>query len=149
MSNTKVAKTEKGVIIVAYKEMRRNQRFLVLKRTKNWEGWELPKGHLEEDDYEKTVEIELSEEAGIKENRIEKVTDMEETVSWSYERDGDKYEKEYKAYLVKLDQNATVDTSNNPDEEHSQGFFLNKEDAESLLNYDNNVQILNKGSNQI
>ncbi|EGQ43757.1 MAG: hypothetical protein J07AB43_06350 [Candidatus Nanosalina sp. J07AB43] len=38
-------KTEKGVALVVYKKKRGKKRFLILKRDKNWEGWEIPKGH--------------------------------------------------------------------------------------------------------
>ena len=141
--------TEKGVIIIAYKEKRRNPRYAVLQRTKNWEGWELPKGHLEKDDYEKTVKIELKEETGIKNSQIKEINDMEETVTWEYEDEGEKFRKEYKSFIVKLDEDAEIDTSQNPHQEHSQGFFLNKEDAKGLLTYENQKEILEKASKNL
>jgi 8-oxo-dGTP pyrophosphatase MutT (NUDIX family) len=142
-------KTEKGVIIVAYKESRRNNRFALLKRKKNWEGWELPKGHLEEDDYEHTAKLELKEEAGIDKEKVQKVTDMEETVQWEFEDDGETVKREYRAFLVRVDKETQVDISSNPHDEHSQGFFLKEEDAKSLLTYENNVEILEKGIEKI
>lgn len=144
-----MAETEKGVIIVAYKEIRRNQRFLVLKRTKNWEGWELPKGHLEKDDHEETVEIELEEEAGIKPEQIQSIESLESHVEWTYSRENQDYKKEYRKFVVKLDDDASVDTSKNPDEEHETGFFLNYQDAESLLEYDNNKDLLEEAKEHI
>jgi NUDIX domain. len=142
-------KTEKGVIIVAYKESRRNNRYAVLQRKKNWEGWELPKGHLEEDDYRETVMIELDEEAGIEEEEIEKITDIEETVFWEYKEDGEKVKREYKSFIVKVKQDTLVDTSSNPHDEHVQGFFLGLEDTKELLTYENNQEILEKADKSI
>lgn len=141
--------TEKGVIIVAYKEIRRNHRFLILKRTKNWEGWELPKGHLEKEDYRETVKIELEEEAGIPEEKIEEIENLEDKVSWNYSRDGVEFEKEYKKFIVKLDEETKIDTSQNPDKEHETGFFLNYEDATSLLEYENNIEFLKEANERI
>jgi 8-oxo-dGTP pyrophosphatase MutT (NUDIX family) len=134
--------TEKGVMIVAYKQSRRSNRFAVLKRKKNWEGWELPKGHLENDDYFYTVREELEEEAGIDEEDVEEIDETEETVSWTYEREGEKFEKKYRVMIAEVVDSARIDTSNNPDEEHEQGFFLSLEDALSLLTYENNKKVL-------
>ena len=142
-------KTEKGVVIVAYKEVRRNHRYLVLKRTKNWEGWELPKGHLENDDYTETVKLELGEEAGLEEENIENIKEMEETLEWTFEDDGEEIKREYKAFIVKISEGAIVDVSENPHDEHETGFFLDFEDASSLLTYDNQAEILEKGKESL
>lgn len=132
---------EKGVIIIAYKQMDK-PRYLVLKRKKNWEGWETPKGHLENDDYEETVEIELGEEAGIDPDEITDIRDMDKTVSWEYEQDGEDYRKEYKAFLVELSPKAFVDVSANPCDEHEHGFFFVYRDAEKMITHDNNRELL-------
>lgn len=137
-------KTEKGVTIIAYKESNRNNRFLVLKRTKNWDGWELPKGHLEEGDYIETVELELGEEGGISEDCIESVESLDQVLEWAFERDGDKIKREYHCYIVKVSENAIVDTSQNPHDEHENGYFFNLEDATALLTYDNHRELLEK-----
>jgi 8-oxo-dGTP pyrophosphatase MutT (NUDIX family) len=137
-------KTEKGVVIVAYQESRRNHRYLVLKRTKNWEGWELPKGHLENEDYRETVKQELQEEAGLNEEKIESIEDLEETLEWTFEDEGEEVKREYRAFLVKIDGEAVVDVSVNPHDEHETGFFLDYEDTSSLLTYDNQKEILDK-----
>ncbi|MFB6159308.1 MAG: NUDIX domain-containing protein [Candidatus Nanohalobium sp.] len=141
--------TEKGVMIVAYKQSRRSNRYALLKRKKNWEGWELPKGHLEEDDYRKTVKIELMEECGIDESQIQSMEDLKEATSWKYEQDGTEFRKEYKAFAVKVDEDVRIDTSQNPCDEHEQGFFLKKEDAESLLTYENNRELLQRAAEKI
>ncbi len=135
-------KTEKGVAVVAYKESNRNQRFLVLQRTKNWEGWELPKGHLEEEDYEKTVKLELEEEAGITEDSVKSLESLEQTLEWTFEKDGEEIKREYKCFLVKVSEDAYVDTSGNPHEEHAGGYFFDYDDASALLTYDNQKELL-------
>lgn len=136
-------KTEKGVMIAAYKQDR-YPRFVVLNREKNWEGWELPKGHLEQNDYEETVKLELSEEAGIDEEQIEDIQELDHSAEWTYEEDGETIRREYKAFLVRLDDDAIIDVTANPHEEHAQGFFFRKEDAESLLTHENNIEVLEK-----
>ncbi|MFB6209075.1 MAG: NUDIX domain-containing protein [Candidatus Nanohaloarchaea archaeon] len=140
-------RTEKGVIIAAYKQ-ERNPRFIVLKRQKNWEGWELPKGHLE-DAEEETVRQELKEEAGIDGNEIESIRRLDQAVEWSYEDDGEEVERKYSGFLVKVDENAIVDVGGNPHEEHSQGFFFRERDAKSLLTYDEQVELLERAVEEI
>lgn len=135
-------KTEKGVTIVAYKNSNRNNRFLVLQRTKNWEGWELPKGHLEENDYEKTVKLELGEEAGIDEDSVESLESLDQVMEWTFEQDGEEIKREYKCFLVKVSEDAIVDTTQNPHDEHSGGYFFDLEDATALLTYDNQRELL-------
>lgn len=132
-------KKEKGVIIAVFDE---RGRVLVLKRKKNWEGWELPKGHLEQDDYRETVRIELQEESGIEPEKIDAIKDLQKTVSWKYTQDGQEYRKEYKAFRVEVSNIERVDTSENPCDEHEHGFFLRPEHVEEMLEYDNNREVL-------
>ena len=144
-------RTEKGVAIIAYKESRGSRRFLVLKRTKNWEGWEIPKGHLEEDDYNKTVEIELGEEAGIEKDQIEEIQELGEDLEWSYEDEekGEEVKREYRGFIVKISDSAIVDTTENPSQEHETGFFMKKDDVESLLTYENQRDLLQEAVTQL
>lgn len=137
-------RTEKGVVIVAYKRIRGSRRFLILKRKKNWEGWELPKGHLEEDDYTETVRIELNEEAGIDSDEILDIRDMDEDLEWSFEDDDEKVNRIYRGFIVELDGEASVDTSGNPCDEHETGFFMKQKDVESLLTYDNQKEMFSE-----
>lgn len=139
---------ERGVAIVAYKQGVDTPRFLVLKRVKNWEGWELPKGHLEED-MEETVYQEIGEEAGIPERSVLSVEEMEYDLTWEYEDDGETVKRKYRGFIVEVEENATVDVSGNPHEEHSKGHFFRKRDAESLLTYPNQKNLLEKGYKRI
>jgi 8-oxo-dGTP pyrophosphatase MutT (NUDIX family) len=141
-------KTEKGVIIIAYKD-RMKPRFVVLNRSKNWEGWELPKGHLEDDDYRETVKLELKEEAGIIEEHIKEISDLDHIVEWTFEDDGEEIRREYSAFIVELSEDAFIDVNANPHDEHDQGFFFREEDAKSLLTYDNNIKVLEKAIEEI
>lgn len=135
-------KTEKGVIVVAWNQPSVKPRFLVLKRKKNWEGWELPKGHLENDDYEETVEIELEEEAGIAPESIQEIEPLEETAEWTFERDGEEIKREYRGFIARVDDDVSVETENNPSDEHEHGYFFNYSDASSMLTYDVQKEIL-------
>ncbi len=139
-------RTEKGVAIVAYKEKRGKKRFLVLQRTKNWEGWELPKGHLEQDDYNHTAKLELREEAGIPEEEIEHLEELDTVLEWTYEdeEEGEEIKREYQGFLAKISDDAFADTTQNPHDEHVNGFFMKLEDVESLLTYDNQKELLQK-----
>lgn len=133
---------EEGAVIVAYKKGR-NPRFLVLKRKKNWEGWELPKGHLEED-LKSTALEELKEEAGITVEQVDSLEQLDEKIEWSFEEDGEAHERSYTAFTAVIKEEAVVDTQGNPDEEHEQGFFFRYRDAESLLTHDQHRELLEK-----
>lgn len=141
-------RTEEGVVAVVYKKPRRTPRYLVLKRKKNWEGWELPKGHLEEE-HEQTVKQELEEEAGISPDEIEEMEDLEYVLSWEFEDDGKEIRREYRAFLVKVAGDAVVDVDQNPHDEHETGYFLNFDDTKSLLTHHNQAELLEKGSEEI
>lgn len=143
-------RTEKGVAVVVYKKPQWKPRYLVLNRKKNWEGWELPKGHLEDDDYEETVYIELGEEAGIPRENVEKIEDLDFVLEWSYkDEDGEKVKREYKAFAVRVSPDTFVDTSGNPSEEHEGGHFFGIDDSKTLLTYDNHKQLLQMAHDHI
>ena len=137
---------EKGVILTVFDD---RGRVLVLKRKKNWEGWELPKGHLEEDDYRETVLIELREEAGIMPEHVETVVDLDHTAEWSFKKNDKKIKKEYKAFLVEVSDVEAADTSNNPDDEHEHGFFFMPRHVQEMLEYENNVEVLKKACEKL
>jgi 8-oxo-dGTP pyrophosphatase MutT (NUDIX family) len=137
---------EKGVILAVFDE---DGRALALKRKKNWEGWELPKGHLEKDDYRETVLIELEEEAGIDPELVDTIEDLDHTVEWEYSQDGNEFKKEYKGFLVKVSDVERVETSNNPDDEHEHGFFFRPRHVEEMLKYDNNKEVLRLAASKL
>lgn len=129
---------------MVYKKKRGKKRFLILKRNKNWEGWEIPKGHLEDEDYTKTVKQELREEAGIPEKKIEKIENLNRDLEWTFtDEEGQEVKREYRGYVVETSKAASVDVTQNPHEEHETGFFMKKEDVKSLLTYENQKELLN------
>lgn len=140
-------KTEKGVTIAVFKNPE-NPRFAVLKRTKNWEGWETPKGHLE-GSYRNTVKMELKEEAGIQEQKIKKIEDMDDTSEWEYERDGEEYHRKYRKFLVEVEEDTIISTDNNPHEEHSKGYFFRPKVAKEMLEYENNKELIEEALKHI
>jgi hypothetical protein len=74
---------------------------------------------------------------------------MEQILEWTFEDDGEEIKREYKVFIVKIDENAVVDVTENPHDEHETGFFLDYEDASSLLTYDNQREILEKGKESL
>lgn len=136
---------EKGVIVAVFDE---KDRVAVLKREKNWEGWELVKGHLE-DSYKETVIQELEEEAGLEPELIDSITDLKTTVEWSYKDDGEKTVRKYKAYAAKVSGTPVIDTSNNPCDEHEHGFFLKPRDVKEMVTYENHRDVLLEACEQL
>lgn len=139
----------RGVVAVVYKESMNGYRYLILKRIKGWEGWELPKGHLEEDDYRYTLRKELEEEAKIKEKEISTVEELEGELRWSFKEDGEKIMKNYKPFLVKVDGTTEISTRQNPHDEHEDGFFLRYEVVRDMLEYEEQKEILEKAEGKV
>ncbi len=131
---------ERRVCVVLYKEMEGYIRYAVLQRVKNWEGWELVKGHLEDEDPADAAVREVGEEAGIDE--VEAVEEIDHTVAWTYEDDGEEVHAVCDCFLVKVSTDAYIDTSQNPHDEHGMGHFLNYRDAHDILTYDDQRALL-------
>ena len=137
----------KGVVVCVYKDNGEHHRYCVLKRESNWEGWELVKGRVDDgESLEEAAKREVVEETGIEPLEVEQVDFDQE---WEYTRDGKKYRSEYKSFVAKVPEDALVDTSQNPDEEHGQGFFLNFRDAKDILEHSNQKDFLKKVKNTV
>lgn len=137
-------KTRQGVIAVLLKPTNSHYRFAVFRRTLNWEGWELVKGGVEDDEgEEKAVKREIEEEAGIKEDEIVELSPMDGRVQWSYQRNQTKIKADYKPFLVKVPAQTKIKLPESNDE-HSQGLFLNYRDARDILAFDNNRQLITR-----
>lgn len=131
------------VCIVVYKHLQGAPRYAILKRVKNWEGWELPKGHIEDGQSpEEAAYTELSEEAGIDETDIEHMEQIEYTFGWTYEEDGEEIHTECTCFIAEVGTDTYIDVSQNPDEEHDKGHFLNFRDARDILTYDDQRDLL-------
>src|SRR4030042_1624276 len=79
-------KIRKGVFIVVYSKIRREIKYLVLKRKLHWKGWEFPKGGVNRFELKKSaVKREVRQETGLSPVKIN-----------SFEKRGVyKYDKEY------------------------------------------------------
>lgn len=135
---------EKGVMAAVINQ---KGRALVLRRKKNWEGWELVKGGLETT-HNETVLIELEEEAGIPSELVDSVKNLGFEVEWEYSRDGNDYKKKYQAYAVRVSDDANVDVTGNPCDEHEHGFFFNIDHAREMLEYEDSKKVLDEASKE-
>lgn len=136
--------------VVVCKKMDGNYRFAVLKRVKNWEGWEIPKGHIEDGDSpEYTVYKELQEEAGIDRDDVVRVEPLDHTLEWTYERDGEKWKAVCECFLVEVSEDVYISVEQNPDDEHDKGHFLNFRDARDILTYDDQRELLVHAKEQL
>ncbi|MDY6770771.1 MAG: NUDIX domain-containing protein [Candidatus Nanohaloarchaea archaeon] len=136
-------KEVEGVVVALYKPTGDYHRFAVLKRDVNWEGWELPKGRLDDtEDPEKAARREIKEETSIEPVSI---TDLDEIHEWEYEQDGEKRHAKYHAFMAEAPENAFIDVSDNPDkDEHSKGHFLNLRDTKDVLTHENQRELVEK-----
>lgn len=130
---------ERRVCIVLYKMMDGYPRYGVLKRTLNWEGWELPKGHLEGDAAE-SARQEIAEETGIAD--IEALDPFACDAGWTYEDDGEEVQVTCDCFLAEVPGDAYIDVSGNPHDEHAKGHFLNFRDARDILTHENQRELL-------
>ncbi|MCJ7428957.1 MAG: NUDIX domain-containing protein [Candidatus Nanohaloarchaeota archaeon QJJ-5] len=130
----------KGVVIVLYTIKNGHPRIAVLKRTLNWEGWELVKGRKDDDeDPKETARREIKEETGIDPASI---TILDDTHEWTYERDGTKYHAIYDTCIARAPDGARIQVQHNNDEEHEKGFFLNPRDAKDILTHENQQSLI-------
>jgi 8-oxo-dGTP pyrophosphatase MutT (NUDIX family) len=129
-----------GVVIALYKEMDGYYRFAVLRRERNWEGWELVKGRMDgEENPADAARREVIEETGID---PEDITALDSTHEWTYERDGTEYHARYHTFLARAPQDAYITVSQNDEEEHSKGHFLNLRDTLDILTHDNQQELV-------
>lgn len=137
-------KEERRVCVVLCKQVGPTYRFAVLKRVKNWEGWELIKGHIEEDDPEQTALTELREEAGIEEKDVIRLEPIDHEIEWTYNENGREIRAVCDCFLAVVSDDVFISVTQNPDEEHEKGHFLNYRDARDILTYDDQKELLQK-----
>ncbi len=137
-------KKVEGAVVVVYKKSGEHPRFAVLKREMNWEGWELVKGKVEPGESPKdTAKREVEEETGIE---PEEVVSLDTVHKWEYQREGEKHEAEYDAFMARVPDDAYIDVNSNEVGEHSKGFFLNLRDVNGLLTHDNQKELVEKAA---
>lgn len=132
---------EQRVCVVLRKTVGGGKRYGVLKRTKNWEGWELVKGHIDDDEAPADAAArEVNEETGIE--TVKDITALDYELTWTYERDGEQRRSVCRCFLIDVPSDAYIDVGANPDDEHATGHFLNFRDARDILTYDNQRELL-------
>ncbi len=133
----------KGIAAIVFRKTGEGPLFLIFHRVKNWEGWELLKGGLldEEDDLT-CLKRELEEETGIREYEIIP-TDYKVMYKWPkhFVKDHHMFTGAINNfYLVEVQQeNVRVDTR-----EHDEYRWVSKEEALKLLTYDNTKRALER-----
>lgn len=136
-----------GVVVVLYTHKNDHPRIAVLKRTLNWEGWELVKGRKEGDeDTISAARREIIEETGIEPESIEELDTKHE---WTYERDGAQYKASYDSCLAKAPADARMTVDTNDEDEHTKGFFLNFRDAKDILTHKNQRELIEMVENRL
>jgi len=99
--------------------------------------WDFPKGHVEETDVSNmaTAARELNEETGIKD--IEFVPNFEFRTSYNFRHKGKLINKQVFWYIATTDE-IDVELS----EEHTSYIWLNYEEAESMLTFDQEKELI-------
>ena len=128
-----------GVTGIVYSEKDGKKYFLLLHRILNWQGWEFPKGGVEEGEKaEKAVLREVSEETGLKE--LEIVGKIPEKMEWATEE----LRYIYDVFLVKGNISEEVKLQEGI-EEHDSFEWVEKERMEKVLTHEENKENLRKG----
>jgi 8-oxo-dGTP pyrophosphatase MutT (NUDIX family) len=135
-----MVRTDKGVAIIL-KKKGKNQ-YGILRRDKNWTGWEIPKGHLEYDSVKATVFLELCEEAGVIPTDIIDLESIEPNLVFDYEEEGEKIRSDFKSFLVIVDEDTELSVENNPHGEHEEARFVTRKKALDLLKYEEQKKLL-------
>lgn len=130
---------EERVCIVLYRYAGGHPRYAVLRRVKNWDGWELPKGRME-GNAEETARLELEEETGIDE--LESLEPFDHELEWTYREEGEEVHVTCHCFVAQAPEDARIDVGNNPDGEHEEGYFLNFRDARDILTYEDQRELL-------
>lgn len=138
--------TREGVVVVVFKEFRDYHRYAILERVKNWEGWELVKGHRDKDeDVATAAKREVREETGVTDFLTVETLPVQH--QWEYTRNGTRIRAEYDAVLIQVPEEAKIDVSVNTHEEHARGHFLNYRDTQTMLTHDNQRELVRQAQN--
>ncbi len=130
----------KAVTAVVYDKMHKPY-FLILKRIKNWEGWEFVKGGIKEGETEEeAVKREIIEETGLQKFKIIKKLD---NVKKEFIGLGDKLNI-HSVYLVESNMNIPIHMPQGDDKEHSTYLWADVDSVRSKLTWDNDKEILER-----
>lgn len=133
-------KTRNGVIGIIYRDGGREHEFLVLRRKQGWQGWEFPKGGMEEgEEEEKALLRELGEETGLRSFRS--IAKVPYVVSYEYpEAPGNKYSGTVQSVYLLRFQRGAVRLSG----EHDDYRWVKLGEALQFLTYDNQKRALER-----
>ena len=131
-----------GIGAVIYRKTSKGPRFLIFHRIKNWEGWELLKGGIQDGETKlKALKREIKEETGLKKYEIIKKTGKIIKYKWpkQFAKDHHIYfGAEHSFYLIKAKESKIkIDKR-----EHDSYKWVTAEEALKLLTYNNHKRIL-------
>jgi 8-oxo-dGTP pyrophosphatase MutT (NUDIX family) len=118
-----------------------NPFFLILKRKRNWEGWEFPKGGIEAGETEEdAVKREIFEETGLKKFKIlKKIEGIKKEFIGMNNR-----LNVHSVYLIEASMNIPVHIPKGADPEHSTYLWCDKSSTRSKITWDNDKKILER-----
>ncbi len=130
----------KAVTAVIYDKMH-TPYFLILKRSKNWEGWEFVKGGIKEGETEEdAVKREIIEETGLQKFKIiKKIANVKK----EFVGVGDKLNI-HSIYLVESNMNIPIHVPQGENKEHSTYLWADVDSVKSKLTWENDKEILEK-----
>ena len=128
-SNSKVMETSCGLVLINYDVI------LLLQYPQG--HWSFPKGHVEDgdEDHHVTASRELLEETGI--STLEIDSNWEYRTQYTFRKKGKKITKQVFWYIATTDE-IDVELS----EEHTSYIWLNYEEAESMLTFDQEKELI-------
>ncbi len=134
-----MARFKEGVKAIIFDVRDNEPIYLILHRVLNWEGWEFPKGGIEEGESEKEALLrEVMEETGLKRLKIIKKINI-----IKYKGDnGVQYV--YHQYLVRGNSEEQVTLQKEPVVEHDGYKWANFDEAYELLTWPNDKETLEK-----
>ena len=143
VNKSKIDMTRKGVVAIIFKKEKGKVKFLLLKRKKNWKGWELMKGGCKNGESElMCLRREVKEETGIS-KFITKITNSYDLFGYPQEmiKDGVRYKKsKHRLFLIEV----FSDKVEFDKEEHSGFKWVDFEKASKMLTWKDQKALLKK-----
>ena len=133
-------KIRKGVTAVIF-DRAHSPYFLILKRKKEWIGWEFVKGAINENESEEdAVTREIREETNLQKFKI--IKRLNDIIKEFSTKDGTLHT--HSIYMVEASMNIPIHIPKTEEAEHSTYLWATIESAESKLTWDNDREILKR-----